>query len=497
MSLVERTALRIAVFAAGALLMSLEVSAFLIIGKTFGSALRETTAVIVIFLAAMAAGYWAGGHAGDRWPRAYTLVVTLISASATLLVVPWIDAAISPIITTSSFAAPTHAFLATTILFAIPAFLLAATSPIAVRLFATTTGQSGSTAGTISALSTSGSIVGSIVTAFLLIDWLASISRTVTFVAMATLATAVLLLITQHDRPRYARPGAAALLVLLLGTAFVRARVFEPFEPGPRPVFVADSAYHHIVVTDRGPMRELRFNAGVQSMMLRNDPFGPGLAYTDSMHIGRLMRPQTRRVLMIGLGGGTAPRQFTHYDPQAQVDVVEVDPIVVEVASRYFGVQPTERLRIHVGDGRTFLRQSRAKWDLIIIDAYTTNRYGDTVPPHLTTQEFFRDVSSRLADGGIVHFHCAYTNSLLMGALHKTMGSVFSSVLRTDGELLASHLPLIAAKDMLVARARQSPAARLPALETAIARLSAAPPPHDAILLTDDYAPVDTLLGRH
>lgn len=497
MSFVERTALRIAVFAAGALLMALEVSAFLIIGKTFGSALRETTAVIVIFLAAMAVGYWAGGRAGDRWPRPYTLVITLIGAAATLLVVPWIDAAISPLITTSSFAAPTHAFLATTILFAIPAFLLAATSPIAVRLFATTTVHSGSTAGTISALSTSGSIVGSIVTAFLLIDWLASVSRTVTFVAMATLATAVLLLVAQSDRPRYARPGAAALLVLFLGGAFVRARVFEPSEAGLRPVFVADSAYHHIVVTDRGPMRELRFNANVQSMMLRNDPYGPGLAYTDAMHIARLMRPETRRILMIGLGGGTIARQFTHFDPRAQVDVVEVDPVVVDVARRYFGVQPGARLRIHVGDGRTFLRQSRDQWDLIMVDAYTTNRYGDTVPPHLTTQEFFRDASSRLAEGGIVHFHCAYTNSMLMGALHKTMGSVFSSVLRTDGELLASNVPLIAGKESLLARARQSPAARLPHLETAIARLSPAPPPADAILLTDDYAPVDTLLGRH
>lgn len=489
--------MRIAVFAAGALLMALEVSAFLIIGKTFGSALRETTAVIVIFLAAMAAGYWAGGRAGDRWPRAYTLVTALIGAAALMLVVPWIDAAIAPLITTSSFAASTHAFLATTILFAIPASLLAATSPIAVRLFATSTTHSGSTAGGISALSTSGSIVGSIVTAFLLIDWLASISRTVTFVAVATMATALLLLVAQSDRPRYARPGAAALLVLFLAGAFVRARIFEPFEPGPRPVYVADSAYHHIVVTDRGPMRELRFNAGVQSMMMRSDPFGPGLPYTDSMHIGRLMRPQARRVLMIGLGGGTAARQFVHYDPETQVDVVEVDPVVVDVARRYFGIQPSERLRIHVGDGRTFLKQSRDKWDLIIVDAYTTNRYGDTVPPHLTTQEFFRDTSSRLADGGIVHFHCAYANSRLMSALHKTMASVFSSVLRTDGELLASNLPLITGEESLLARARQSAVAQLPTLESAIARLSAAPPPHDAILLTDDYAPVDTLLGRH
>src|SRR6266581_4595911 len=69
MTSLERTVLRVAVFLGGAMLMALEVAAFRMIGKTFGSALRETTAVIAVFLAAMSIGYWAGGMAGDRWPR--------------------------------------------------------------------------------------------------------------------------------------------------------------------------------------------------------------------------------------------------------------------------------------------------------------------------------------------------------------------------------------------------------------------------------------------
>lgn len=497
MSLLERSALRIAVFAAGGLLMALEVSAFRIIGKTFGSALRETTAVIAIFLAAMAAGYWAGGRAGDRWPRAMTLVTTLLAAAGSLLFVPWIDSVLSPRIATSSFALATHAFAATTVLFAIPTVLLAATSPIAIRLFATTTLHSGSTAGSISALSTAGSIAGSIVTAFLLIDWLGSISRTVTFVAAGTLATAVLVLLAQRTRPRFALAGTMALLTVLVGGALVRARLLEPLPGGTRPVFVGDSAYHHIVVRDRGPVRDLRFNVGIQSQMLRKDPYGPGLAYTDSMHIGPLLRPGTRRVLMLGLGGGTAARQFTHYYPNVVVDAVEVDPVVVDVARRFFLLQPGERLRVHVGDARTFLKRSGEQWDLIIIDVYSTNRYGDTLPPHLVTREFFQEVSARLSAGGIVHFHCAYSNTKLMDAVHVTMAGVFPAVLVTSGELLASHVPMIVGKDELLARAKASPASRLPVLQRHIAGLSAAPPPRDAMVLTDDYAPVDTLLGRH
>ena len=473
--------------------MSLEVAAFRIIGKTFGSALRETTAVIAVFLAAMSAGYWAGGRVADRWPRALTLVATLVAAAASLLFVPAIDAALSPRIAASSFALATHAFVATTILFAIPTFLLAATSPIAIRLFATTTGASGSTAGSISALSTAGSIAGSVVTAFLLIDWLASIARTVTFVAVATLATALVVLVSQRARPRFAFAAVAALVAVLLGGAFLRQRVEIA---GPRPVFEGDSAYHHVVVTDHGPMRDLRFNAGIQSRMRRSDPFGPGLVYTDSFHIGRLMRPQARRILLIGLGGGTAARQFTHYYPDAEVDVVDVDPLVFDVAKRYFALVPVGRMRVHIADGRTFLKQARTTWDLIVIDTYTTNRYGDTLPPHLVTREFFQDVAGRLSHGGIVHFHCAFENSRLMESLHRTMSSVFPSVLRTRGELLGSGVPMIVQKEELIARAKASPAARLPELPRHIADLTSEPAPPGALLLTDDYAPVDTLLGR-
>jgi spermidine synthase len=494
MTRLERFVLRFAVFAAGALLMGLEVAAFRIIGKTFGSALRETTAVIAVFLAAMSAGYWAGGRAADRWPRAMTLVATLIAAAAALMLVPAVDAALSPRIAASSIALATHAFLATTILFAIPTFLLAATSPIAIRLFTTTTGESGSTAGSISALSTAGSIAGSIVTAFLLIDWLASIARTVTFVAAATLITALVVLLAQRTRPRFTLAGAAALLALLLGGAFMRTRVDAP--GGKRPLFVGDSAYHHIVVSDHGPQRQLRFNVGIQSSMFRSDPFGQGLAYTDSFHIGRLMRPSARRILLIGLGGGTAARQFPHYYPEAVVDVVDVDPLVVDVAKRYFAVQPGDRLRIHIGDGRTFLKQARTSWDLIVIDAYSTNRYGDTLPPHLVTREFFADAAARLEEGGVLHFHCAFDNTRLMSSLHRTLRSVFPSVLRTRGELLASRIPMIVPKEVLLARAKTSPAARLPELAPYIDDLTDEPPPPAALLLTDDYAPVDTLLGR-
>jgi spermidine synthase len=502
MSRIERVAVYVVVFLSGALLMALEIAAFRIIGKTFGSALRETTAVIAVFLAAMSIGYWAGGRAGDRWPRPGTLVAVLLGAAAVLLTVPWLDALFSPRIAASRLDLSTHAFTATTLLFALPTVLFATVSPIAVRLFARDAGHSGSTAGSISAVSTVGSIAGSVITAFLLIDQLRSITRTVMVVALCACVTAIILIATTMTFRRSVPAIGVALLLAAPALAFIGSTQIEQslFTPLPnwRVLFVGDSPYHRVTVTEQGGvLRRLTFASAIQSQMSLRDPNGAGLYYADAVHIARLLRPSVRRVLIIGLGGGTLPKQFTHFYPDTTVDVVDVDPLVVDVARKYFAVRPSERLRIHLSDGRLFLRRSDEKWDLIVIDTYTVNRYGDTIPPHLVTQEFFQEVSRHLSDGGILHFHCAFRGGRLLPALEKTMASVFGSVYVSDGEILASDVALITPKETVLERARVSPAARLPYLTRYINMMQ----PYgraaaDVPLLTDDYAPVDTLLRR-
>ena len=510
MSRTERLAVYTVVFLSGALLMSLEVAAFRIIGKTFGSALRETTAVIAVFLAAMSIGYWAGGRAGDRYPRPSTLIAVLLGTALLLMGVPWLDAAVSPRIAASNLDLATHAFVATSVLFGLPTILFASVSPIAIRLFTTSTGTSGSTAGSISAVSTVGSIAGSVLTAFLLIDWLGSIARTVITVALAACITALILLSAMLTRVRresahnvrlrgYAIALAAVLAVGVPAIAFIRSTQLEQSLLAPDPawkvLFVGDSPYHRVTVRERvNFVRTLHFAFGTQSQMLVKDPYGAGLPYSDAVHLAKMMRPTVKRVLLIGLGGGTVAKQFTRYYPDTTVDAVEIDPVVVDVAKKYFGVEPTDRLRIHTGDGRTFLTRTQEKWDLIVIDVATTNRYGDTIPPHLVTREFFAEAERHLSEGGVLHYHCAFQRSKLLLALQKTIASVFDSTYVTSGEILASNAALLTPKETVLERARTSPAGRLPDFANYLAALKPYQPvPSDVPLLTDDYAPVDTL----
>jgi len=512
MSSLERAVVRVAVFLSGAMLMAAEIVAFRIVGKTFGTALRETTAVIAVFLTAMSIGYWAGGRMGDRRPHPSTIVAALMSAAATLIAVPWLDALVSPWIATSGINLSMHALVATTLLFSIPTLLFATVSPIAIRLFATSAAESGSTAGSISALSTAGSIFGSLITAYFLLDWLASINRTVVAVSLGAAATALMIILaaaaraTKEDSSRsvlrrYAFAALAAILLIVPMVGFVRStsldRSLLKGSPEWKVLFTGDSAYHHVLVRERsGRYRELTFGIGIQSRMSVKDPTGPGLSYTDALHMSRLMRPGIRRVLLIGLGGGTFAKQVTAYYPDTTVDVVDVDPLIVDVAKRYFNVQESERLRIHIADGRAFLRRSTEKWDLIVVDAYTENRYGRTIPPHLVTQEFFTEASKHLNDGGMLHFH-SFSEGKLLRALEVTIRSVFRSTLTSGGEIVASNVPLLTDSEVMTERARQTAVARLPNLSRYIAALHAPQEqPGERILLRDDYAPVDTLLQQ-
>jgi hypothetical protein len=157
---------------------------------------------------------------------------------------------------------------------------------------------------------------------------------------------------------------------------------------------------------------------------------------------------------------------------------------------------------VHVMDGRAFIKQTAERWDLIIIDAYTVNRYGDTIPPHMTTREFFTELSGRLNADGIVHYHCAFSLPLL-SALERTMATVYPHVIRADGELLASRTPMRTNAGELEAQMAGGPSepllASLPTLRWKLRKIRTKPLPGGdrAPILTDDYAPVDTLIyGR-
>jgi len=490
--------LKLGVFGSGAVLMALEMLALRLISMNFGGALRETSVVIAVFLIAMSLGYALGGRVGDRWPQARTLMGVMLAAGLCIEPIPWLNEALAERIFRSALPDSLHALIVCFCLYFVPVVLMAGVSPMAIRLLARQVEETGKVAGNVAALSTVGSIVGTLGTSYFLIDLFQSYSRTVYFLGILMVLLAGLVgLETLGSRRLPAAVGA--LVGFLLGAQPAAAEV----------IFERDSIYHHILVKDEGPYRILYFDNSTESRMLRNDPLNGGYEYTDFFHIPFILNPNLRTVLFIGLGGGTGPKRFVNDYPQVQVEAVDVDPVVVEVAQKYFQVQPGPRLKLYVQDGRAFIKRTSKTYDLIVLDAYTRNRYGSTLPPHLTTREYFQQLRQRLSPRGCLVYNCTGSEtSAITRALYKTLATAFSQQYLFDTETSLNTVfvawngtgPRLT-REQWVERARklvQRGVVKLPNFVRRAGQLYTEPlETADVPVLTDDYAPVDTLMRRY
>ena len=194
----------------------------------------------------------------------------------------------------------------------------------------------------------------------------------------------------------------------------------EDSQSGYEILHTKDSQYHRIAVVEDDTTRYLRFDSSFQSGMYVDDPFKTRFGYTDYLELPMAYRAQTRRILYVGLGGGSAPKRAWRDFPGMRIDVVELDPEVVNAAYKYFAVPRDPRLNVTVEDGRRFLAANEGRWDVIVVDAF----YADSIPFHLATREFLELARSRLAPGGLVAAN-------IIGAVSGPESRLFRSMLRT------------------------------------------------------------------
>jgi len=275
-------------------------------------------------------------------------------------------------------------------------------------------------------------------------------------------------------------------------------------------VFQVTSPYHHIRVVDEGGMRMLCFDDARETRMSLEDPLKGHFEYTEYFHMPWLWNTQITSVLMIGLGGGSAQKAFEHYYPGVSVQTVEIDPLVVQTARDYFKFKESEKQKVHVADGRVFLRRSTARHDLILLDAYVGGRYGSGIPQHLATKEFFELVRDHLTTNGVVAYNVIGTvsdwHADIVGAIYRTLKTVFPQVYLFPAKssrnvvIVATNAKGKADLNGLRERAALLVQARrltLPGFRERLEVFEARPPANAANspVLTDDYAPVEGLSG--
>ena len=180
------------------------------------------------------------------------------------------------------------------------------------------------------------------------------------------------------------------------------------------------SAFHRLKVTDNDGVRLLKFERNQQSSMRLDDPFETDIEYVGYFHIALAIQPAIKRVLVIGLGGGTLVKRMWRDYPEMHIDAVEIDPEVADVAYELFELPHDKRIRVVVGDGREFVRSSPETYDLIVVDAFDDDR----VPPHLLTEEFLRECRDHLAEDGVIAYN-------LIATVHGDHSKPFRSFYRT------------------------------------------------------------------
>ena len=481
-------------FIAAASVLVLEIAAGRLLAPYVGVSLTTYTGIIGAILAGIALGAWLGGWAADTVGPLPLIgpafILGGISAIASVPIVSLIgeagvgDGLVSIVI------------LATTG-FVVPAAVLSAIGPMLVRGTLTDLATSGSIVGRLSAIGTVGAITGTFVTGFVLLG-LVPTRVLIVLVGVGLAIVGAVVTVSLRQRGRGSAPILMAAVLLSGGLALA--------QPSPCDT---ESAYYCIAIETNPEDPDLRVlvlddltHAAVDVRDPTNLRFGYLRRFADATMSLRAELGRPPEVLHIGGGGFTFPRYLEAVHPEARQVVLELDPRILEIARSELGYVPSDRIDVRLGDARQSIRALPSDaFDLVFGDAFG----GLAVPWHLTTTAFLDEVTRVLRPGG------AYVANLIdypplgfvraeaaTAATRFPQVSVISGRQTIDGDsggnlvLVASETPLDreALEAAISAWGESEPTAVLADRAEVEAFIGA------SVVLTDDFAPVDQLLGR-
>lgn len=456
------------VFITGMCVMAIELTASRLLAPYFGASLFIWTNIISVVLLALSLGYYLGGKLADYYDGKADKVAPTLRRGATVLAESHpLDATSSPeleprlgllektlyllifitgllvslipfvgkpifllaydAISDRSASIFLGSLAATLGLFMLPLLLLGMVSPIAAKiglknkdnrptrgeakpLMRSESATIGQVIGSLYACSTLGSLIGTFLPVLLTIPFLGS--RETFF-----LFGGVLIMLGVVGMRRVIFLSFLVIPILLF---FFKS----PVHADPNIIFQDESVYNYISVQEHEDgQRSLRTNEGfgIQSLY-HPTQFLTGY-YWDVALFLPIIKPDAENFLIVGSAGGTSARMLHHFFPSLALHAVEIDPLIVQVSKRFFGMDEVP-MEITTADGRVFLQQTKEKYDLMMIDVYKDELY---IPFHLATKEFFELAASRLSDDGVMMMNVASAsaNAEMVDLIKNTVTAVF------------------------------------------------------------------------
>ncbi len=483
-------------FVSGAVVMVIEILGSRVIGPPFGVSLFVWTSLITVTLVSLALGYWIGGRVSDAKDTPGALFTIILISGIFILIIPLTKA---PVINASiSLGLRAGSLVSSAVLFGPPLFFLGMVTPFTVKLYMKESEGLGKTVGWLYAVSTCGSFLGTVFTGFLLIPNL-GVNNIIYLSSFVLISTSAFYWLAFRRKARY-----MALLALPVALALLPKGLPSVTRPDGTKVSVVherETPYGQIKVVDYsyGDLRHREFL--LDNIVQGAIDVGSGRSTSPyTYYIERLARGYGKgaeTALVIGLGSGMIPKTFAGYY-NIKTDVVEINKDVIDAASRYFAFDPSKH-KIHILDGRYFLRSGSALYDIIVLDAFA----GDTPPSHLISLEAFQSARKRLSDDGVLLMNFVGSNqrsdSAVLSSVYKTLKAVFPSVDVYASGRYASPAPIVT--NFIFTASNK---------EKALFQESAYPPVYPALyddvngifyrkvpfekgpfLFTDDYNPID------
>jgi spermidine synthase len=455
----NKTFLYITEFFAGVSVMAVELAASRLMAPYFSSSQIVYTIIIGTVMIAMALGNLYGGRSADKNPDPAVLYRRILVSAAWIAAIPllgrYIILGISGILvlTVSTNFLTIAAFASCMIVFVFPLFLLGTVTPSLVKYTVDSLDDSGSVVGRLGACNTIGSILGTFLPTFVTIP---SVGTAATFIIFSGVLMAIGLAYF-ISRKQLGRTAVITFIVFVIATVFGTKASFAFWEDDL--TYEGESIYNYLQVKedDRSIILSTNVLFGIQSVKMKEGDL-TGLYYDYALaapvmaqgarRIARIVSssmPQEEeplKILILGNGSGTYASQCSRYFPGSEIEGVEIDQKITDLALKYFDMP--ESVKVTTNDGRAYLQTIEGRYDVILVDAYQ----DITIPFQMSSLEFFQLVYDHLEPHGVMavnmNMHSdgeGSINQYLSDTISRVFANVYTVDVRgsTNKELFASN----------------------------------------------------------
>ena len=417
-------------FFAGMSVMAVELGASRLLAPYFSSSQIVWTIIIGTIMIAMALGNIWGGRSADKNPNPDKLYMRVIIAAVWIAAIPVVGKYVILLISGALVLAVNNnfliwaAFLSCMIIFVFPLFLLGTVTPSLVKYTMDSLEDSGKTVGIMNASNTIGSIIGTFVPTFVTIP---AVGTSITFLIFAGILLALGLVYFISTRKKTLKCSEGAVLIVFCGFTGV-SDSFAFWEEDL--VYEGESIYNYLQVKETDDSIILSTNVlfGVQSIM-KKDGGATGMYYDYALAAPLMAGKDNPKILILGMGTGTYATQCSEYFEGVDIEGVEIDQKITDLARKYFELP--DSVTVTTYDGRAYLAVADETYDVIMVDAYQ----DITIPFQMSSVEFFTMVKEHLTQDGVMvvnmNMHTDEEGNI-NEYLADTIASVFDEVYTVD-----------------------------------------------------------------